>query len=129
MTSFSATLRVAGQQFAVRHCVYEVHQATEQRGRVSARVRYEPVQLLLDVPTTDALLAWAAAPHQQQAAQVVFTNANGGSTLETLLLPAAYCVAYQEEFQAGDVQAGAYVCHLTLVCPAGWTIQVGGMAV
>jgi hypothetical protein len=50
----------------------------------------------------------------------------GGGALETLHLPAAYCVTYAEVFQQGDPTSGAYVCHLTLIDPAGWTIQAGG---
>jgi hypothetical protein len=57
------------------------------------------VQVLLDVPDNEVLLAWAADPFKQLAIDIVFLNANGGSAVETLRLPAAYCVAYQEEFQ------------------------------
>ena len=55
-------------------------------------------------------------------------NAAGGGALETLLLPAAYCVSYAEAFVAGDAQNGAYVCHLVLSEPDGFTIQAGGPA-
>ena len=58
----------------------------------------------------------------------MFLNAAGGSPLESLRLPAAYCVSYDEEFQAGDVGDGAYVCHLVLSDPDGFTIQAGGPA-
>ena len=52
----------------------------------------------------------------------------GGAALETLLLKAAYCVSYHEEFTAGDAGHGAYVCHLVLSDPDGWTLQAGGPA-
>jgi len=126
MASFSAQLQIEGQAFRVQHCSFGVQQATHQRGRVSTKVRYGLVQVLLDVPDSEVLLAWAADPHKQLAADVVFLDANGGSAIETLRLPAAYCVAYQEEFRQGDSQVGAYVCQLTLSDPAGWTIQAGG---
>jgi hypothetical protein len=57
MASFSAELRVAGHAFPVIHCLFGVEQATHQRGRVSTKVRYGPVQLVLDVPEGDELLA------------------------------------------------------------------------
>ncbi|RZJ94534.1 MAG: hypothetical protein EOO60_02855 [Hymenobacter sp.] len=77
----------------------------------------------MDVPATDALLKWAADPQQQQAASIVFLDADGGSSLETLRLPGAYCVRYREEFTQGDEQEGAYTCQLTLADPSGWTLQ------
>jgi hypothetical protein len=94
MASFSAELHVAGHVFPVTHCLFDVTQATQLRVRVSAKVRYGPVQLVLDVPYGDVLLAWAADPYKRQATAVVFLNATGGQPFETLRLPAAYCVAY-----------------------------------
>lgn len=126
MASFFAELHVAGHVFPVTHCHFDVTQATQLRGRVSASVRYGPVQLVLDVPNGDVLPAWAADPHKQQATAVVFLDATGGRAVETLRLPAAYCVAYQEQFSSGDAQGGAYQCFLTLSDPSGWTIAPGG---
>lgn len=126
MASFSAELHVAGHVFPVTHCLFDVTQATQLRGRVSAKVRYGPVQLVLDVPDGDVLPAWAADSQKRQATAIVFLDATGGQPLETLRLPAAYCVAYQEQFVSGDAQGGAYQCHLTLSDPSGWTIAPGG---
>jgi len=86
------------------------------------------VQLVLDVPDGDVLPAWAADPHKRQTTAVVFLDANGGRAVETLRLPAAYCVAYQEQFSSGDAAGGAYQCFLTLSDPSGWTIAPGGPA-
>jgi len=108
MASFSAELRVAGQVFPIRYCQYATSQDTEQRGRVSANVRHNPVSITLDVPEGDFLTNWAADPHKQLAAEVVFLEANGGAALETLSLQAAYCVSYEEVFAADDASMGAY---------------------
>jgi hypothetical protein len=64
MASFSAELRGAGHAFALTQCAFGVEQATHQRGRVSTKVRYHPVQLVLAVPDGDALLGWTAEPHK-----------------------------------------------------------------
>lgn len=114
MGSIAARLQAAGHVFRVQHCTFGVHQATHQRGRVSTKVRYGPVQVVLDVPDNDVLLAWAADPHKRQATTIVFLDADGGSAVETLHLNAAYCVFYGEEFRPGDARDGAYVCQLTL---------------
>ena len=123
MASFSADLYVAGQQFPVVRCTYGTDQATDGRGRVVAKVRYGPVQLVLDVPDNDVLLLWVHNPQLRQAASIVFRQATGGGMQETVHLAAAYCVGYQESFVSGDQSTGAYQCHLTLVDPDGFTIQ------
>ena len=130
MASFAAELYVAGQSFPVTRCSFGVEQATHQRGRVSTKVRFGPVQLLLSVPEGDLLLAWAADPHKRQAAAVTFLDADSGAAIETLHLPAAYCVHYDEYFDDGTSGGGdgAYVCHLALSDPDGWTLTAGGPA-
>ncbi len=108
------------------HCHFDASQATHQRGRASTKVHYGPVEVVLDVPDGDLLPAWANEPHKKQAASVVFFDANGGRAIETLRLPAAYCVSYYEQFAHGDAQSGSYQCTLTLSHPTGWTIEPGG---
>jgi hypothetical protein len=39
MPSFTAELRVAGYVLPIRHCHYAAEQASEERGRVVAKVR------------------------------------------------------------------------------------------
>ncbi|RZJ57565.1 MAG: hypothetical protein EOO55_03110 [Hymenobacter sp.] len=125
MASFSADLYVSGQRFPVVQCTYGTDQATDNRGRVVAKVRYGPVQLVLDVPDSDMLLSWANMPQKQLATDIVFRQAAGGGTQETLHMAGAYCVGYQETFASGDQDKGAYQCHLTLVDPAGFTLSAG----
>lgn len=78
MASISAELRVAGRTYPLRRCEYHLSQATDNRGRASARVRYEQVQLWLDVPRDSFLGAWGADNAKRCAADIVFFNADGG---------------------------------------------------
>lgn len=125
MASFSAELRVDDHFFLLTSCTFGVRQATQQRGQVSTKVRYDPVQMVLSVPEDDFLFGWATEPHKRLAADVLFRDSDGGSVLETLSLKAAYCVAYHEQFASGDGQSGAYQCLLTLSDPDGWTLTAG----
>jgi len=73
-------------------------------------------------------MVWAADPHEHLAVNIIFRDANGGMTLETLRMAAAYCVSYNEMFQQGDAANGAYQAFVTLADPSGFTMQVGGLA-
>lgn len=108
------------------HCTYGVSQGTDDRGQATTKVRYSLVELLLDVPDSPLLLAWAASPTKRLAVDIIFRNAVGGPALETLHLAAAYCVGYFEVFESGNFLTGAYQCRVTLTDPGGWTISPGG---
>ena len=127
MASFYAELQVAGHTYPVRRCSFAFHQLTDPRGRVHARVRHEPLHLLLDVPDDDALLHWASTPHKPQAGQVVFYETARRIARETLAFAAGECVGYAEAFDAGDAGDGAYRCQLVITAPA-FELRVGGPA-
>ena len=63
-------------------------------GRANIKVRHDLLQLALDVPDDDALLAWAADPFKAQAGEVVFYNATQLVALETIAFASAQCVGY-----------------------------------
>ena len=94
-------------------------------GRANIKVRHDLLQLALDVPDDDALLAWAADPFKALAGEVVFYNATQLVALETIAFAAAQCVGYHESFESGAGGDGAYICQLTLTAPA-FALRSGG---
>ena len=127
MASFYAELLVEGNSYRVVHCRYACHQATDARGRVQAKVRYAPLELVLDVPTDDGLLAWAHAPHKPLAGQVVFYDTARQTAHETIAFAAGECVQYAEDFASSATGDGAYVCQLTITAPS-FELRAGGPA-
>jgi hypothetical protein len=128
MASFYAELQVEGNTYRVVHCSYACHQATDARGRVQAKVRYAPLELVLDVPTDDVLLAWAHTPHKPLAGQVVFYDTARQTAHETIAFGAGECVQYAEDFASSATGDGAYVCQLTITAPR-FELRAGGPAV
>jgi hypothetical protein len=133
MASFSAELRVAGRVYHLLRCTYSAYQATDARGRASAKVRHSPVELVLLAPRDNFLGAWGADPYKRCAIDIVYRDANGGQPLETLSMTGAYCVGYGQRFQEGGVSKdsqtvtpSSYVVYLTLTDPDGFRIQSGG---
>jgi hypothetical protein len=124
MSSFTAELRVAGQHYPVVQFHLAFTQATDQRGRASAKVRHGQLELELDVPQQDHLLAWAAEAHKALSGTLVIFDTVGRPT-EYVTFQTGYCVAYHEVFQAGDAQRGSYRCTLHLTDPTGFTIGTG----
>ena len=68
---------------------------------MNAKVRHNLLQLALDVPESDALLAWAADPFKAQAGEVVFYDATQLVAHETIAFTTGQCVGYHESFESG----------------------------
>ncbi|MBO2009904.1 type VI secretion system tube protein TssD [Hymenobacter negativus] len=127
MASFHAELHLTGTRYRVVHCNYACQQPTDARGQANAKVRHDLLHLVVDVPTDDALLAWAATPHKPLAGQVVFYNATQLVALETIAFTEGECVGYHETFESGANGDGAYVCRLAITAPA-FELRAGGAA-
>jgi hypothetical protein len=127
MSSFYAELHLDGQRYPVVHCSYEVFQGVDPRGRATSKVRHGRLQLTLDVPDSEQLLAWAAAPTYPLDGDVVFYDPAGGHARETLSFAAGECVSYEEEFRVGDQRQGAYACTLAVASPK-LSLRAGGPA-
>ena len=117
MASFHAELEISGTTYSVRSCYFEFTQATNERGRVMAKVRHGLVHMTLDVPDDGLLLAWGTTAHKPLAGHVTFFETGGRTARETLAWEAGECVGYHETFAAGDGTAGAYVCQLVIAAP------------
>ena len=127
MSSFYAELVVAGKTYPVRQCQFGFTQATDQRGRVQAKVRHGLLHLTLDVPDDDQLLDWAHAAYKPLNGHITFFETSRQSPRETVSFKAGHCVGYQETFVSGEGEAGAYVCQLVLSTD-GLVLTPGGPA-
>ncbi|PJJ61274.1 type VI secretion system tube protein TssD [Hymenobacter chitinivorans] len=130
MASFYAELHLEGVAIPMLQCSYSFQQTTDARGRVAARVRQGPLQLLLDVPDDGAelLLSWAATPFKPLAGQVIFyDDSQARLPRETISFAAGQCVHYEEAFRASDAENGAYTCQLTITAPE-FELLAGGPA-
>lgn len=124
MASFYAELTVGGRSYPVRHCTYEFNQASNERGRPVEKVRHGLMQLLLDVPDDDVLLDWGSQAYKPLDGDVTFFYTDQRTARESVSWEAGHCVGYHEVFASGDLNAGSYVCHVTIAAPK-LTLQAG----
>ncbi|OON69101.1 type VI secretion system tube protein TssD [Hymenobacter sp. CRA2] len=117
MASFYAELYVEGRVYPVLRCSLEFNQATRERGRVAGRVRHGPLQVLLDVPDDDTLVAWAADPHKKLAGHLIFFDTARLSPHESIEFAQGECVRYQEDFEPDGTPTGAYQCTILITAP------------
>jgi hypothetical protein len=127
MASFYAELHVEGGSYRVMHCSYSCSQTVGARGRVNSKVSHSPLQLVVDVPTDNVLVNWAATAHKPLTGQVIFYDIATRVAHETIAFAAGECVQYTEQFASGTTGDGAYVCHLTIVA-SSFELRAGGPA-
>lgn len=118
MNSAAATFSVQEADYVVRSLTQHMHQPTADNGYVTANPNSGELRLVLDVRPGDVFLpSWAHNPHQALPARVVFAALDGVSMPLTLALEEAYCVSYEEHFEAnphGGEQA-AFYCVVSVV--------------
>ena len=127
MAAFRAVLEVDGQKYPVLHCNYQFTQSTGMRGRVNSKVHHGLLNLVLDVPEDDYLLAWVAAAHRPLDGHVSFFSDSALMAHETVGFTAGECVGYTETFEGENEGTGAYQCHLTIAA-ARLVLSAGGPA-
>jgi hypothetical protein len=125
MSSFYAELEVGGQTYPVRSCSFDFTQATNERGRVAAKVRHGLLHVTLDVPDDALLLDWGTAARKPLDGHVTFFETDRRTARETVSFAAGACVGYHEVFAGGNGAAGAYVCQL-IIAAAQLVLTPGG---
>ena len=117
MNSVEAHLWVQETAYAVRSLTQHMHQTTAQNGYVTSTPSSGELRLVLEVQPRDVLLpTWAYTPHLARPARVVFEALDGISSTLTLVLEEAYCVSYEEHFEAGpDGQQASFYCLISVV--------------
>lgn len=84
MASFHAELEISGATYPVRSCYFEFAQATNERGRVMAKVRHGLVHVTLDVPDDAVRLAWGTTANKPLAGYITFFEIGGRTARETM---------------------------------------------
>ncbi|WP_046242312.1 type VI secretion system tube protein TssD [Hymenobacter terrenus] len=127
MGAIYVELHVDGRIYVLDTCDYSTHQSTHQRGRPNEQVRFGHVNGALPVPNDNFWEGWCQQASQSHEVNILFRDSAGGSIVETLHIPTAHCVGYNEGFDDGtNGGEGNYTAYITLSAPNGFKIAAGG---
>jgi hypothetical protein len=116
MNSAAATFWVQDTDYTVRSLTQHMHQETTERGLVNAQPTSGELRIVLDYRPHDVLLpTWAYTPHMALPARVVFEALDSVSLPLTLVLEEAYCVGYEEHFEANGTGEASHYYVLSVV--------------
>lgn len=98
--SFKATLNIEDQELNVLKCKYEISQATDHKGKPSARPRGGVISVLVESDAQTFLFDWATSETQIKSGSITFVKRDTMGKMKRLEFSDAYCVEFSEEFAA-----------------------------
>jgi hypothetical protein len=101
MASFSAFFNAAGSgDCEVVKCSYSFDQAIDDKGRPSSKVQGGTINVTIVSTDSAALTSWMLDPYKRESGKITFKRIDQDSTLKEISFEEAYCVSYQEQFDA-----------------------------
>ncbi len=98
--SFKAKLKVAGKEYNVLSCSYELHQETDATGRPSSITRGGKVKLTVESTADTSLSDWMFNNFERRDGSVVFLKRDTEATAKELNFSEGYMVKYYENFES-----------------------------
>lgn len=100
--SFLAKLTIEDEEMNVLECSFEFTQKVGYNGRPIEMPRAGLIHILIESNNNTNLLAWMVFPNTFKDGEIVFYKRDIMSSNKTLLFHDAFCVSYQEVFNAED---------------------------
>lgn len=98
--SFKAKLKVAGKEYNVLSCSYELHQETDATGRPSSITRGGKIRLTVESTADTSLSDWMFNNFERRDGSVVFLKRDTDATAKELKFSEGYMVKYIENFDS-----------------------------
>jgi len=101
--SFLSQLTIDDDTMNVLKCSFAFEQGADYTGRPSQKPRGGQVTILIESTNKTDFLEWMISSNMTKNGEVVFYKRDNMSSLKTLKFTEAYCLSYQEDFDAvGD---------------------------
>ena len=98
--AFKAKLKVAGQEYNVLSCSYELYQETDSTGRPSSITRGGKIKLTVESTADVSLSDWMFNNFERRDGGIRFIKRDSDSTSKELKFTEGYMVKYLENFDA-----------------------------
>ena len=98
--AFKAKLKVAGNEYNVLSCSYELYQETDATGRPSSVTRGGKIKLTVESTSDTSLSDWMFNNFERRDGSIVFLKRDTDATSKELKFTEGYMVQYLENFDA-----------------------------
>lgn len=98
--SFKARLKVAGKEFNILTCNYDLHQEVDATGRPSSVTRGGRINITIEANGESDFFEWMTNNFERKDGSIVFVKRDTDATLNELNFKEGYLVKYKESFDA-----------------------------
>lgn len=98
--SFKARLKVAGKEYNILSCNYDLHQEVDATGRPSSVTRGGRINITIEANGESDFFEWMTNNFERKDGSIVFVKRDTDATLNELNFKEGYLVKYKESFDA-----------------------------
>ncbi len=98
--SFKARLKVAGKEYNVLHCSYDLTQEVDPTGRPSSVTRGGRVYLTVESNGETNFFEWMTNNFERKDGTIVFSKRDTDATLKEVNFKEGYLIKYKESFDS-----------------------------
>ncbi len=102
--SFLAKVTIDDITMNVLRCNFAFEQGSDVTGRPSQRPRGGQIRLLIESTNKTDFLEWTISPNMTKDGEIIFYKRDNMSSLKTVNFKSAYCLRYEEDFDAVNDQ-------------------------
>jgi hypothetical protein len=102
--SFKAKFKVAGKEYNVLQCSYDLSQEVDATGRPSSITRGGKIKLQVESTADSTLFEWICNSFERKDGSVTFFKRDTDAKMKEIEFKEGYLVAYEEDFKATDTQ-------------------------
>ena len=98
--SFLSQLTIGDDTMNVLRCSFTFEQGSDTTGRPSQKPKGGQLTVLIESTNKTDFLEWMISPNMIKDGEVIFYKRDNMSSLKTIKFKDAYCLFYQEDFDA-----------------------------
>jgi len=98
--SFLSKLTIDDETMNVLKCSFSFEQGSDITGRPSQRPRGGQISVLIESTNKTDFLDWMISPNMVKDGEIIFYKRDNLSSLKTIIFKEAYCLNYEEDFDA-----------------------------
>ena len=101
--SFKAKLKVAGKEYNVLDCSYQMHQEVDATGRPSSITRGGRINISVESTQETDLFEWMCNNFERKDGSIVFFKRDSDATMKELKFSEGYLIKFDEKYDSANV--------------------------
>src|SRR5690606_38268339 len=101
--SFKAKLSVAGKEYNVLDCSYQMHQEVDATGRPSSITRGGRINVTVESTQETDLFEWMCNNFERKDGSITFLKPDSDATMKELKFSEGYLIKFDEQYDSSNV--------------------------